>query len=636
MISYGTVPRNAEIFLVGYYGFRNTGDELILCSILNDLRKAVPGASFTVISHDPDQTAADHGVRTIHWSDPQAIVEATERASLVVVGGGGLFHDTLGFAPNLLFTKQNWGLGLYVGAALYGALSEKRVMLWGVGVGPLTSAAARDYTKAACLAADVVTVRDELSKTLLESAGVPSSKVTVTADSAFASEPRTRIGGASRKITTSKRSDEGPTVGVVVRQWDVGVSARHWERELGAALGGFAESEKARLVFLPFQTLDSEKENDLAVAKRIAARLGSRADVAVIEEHLTPGETEDVIAGCDLLIGMRLHSVVIAAQAGVPVVALSYDPKVSALMDRVGMSEFDFPVRKIESGGLVRLMTQAHRRKREIAASLRAAANGLAAEARKNVELACELLNSSHERKGFSQELLPIVACAINGQIAAAHQSDQQMRFKQVQVEELSALVTQQHADNEGLIEQVRQQREKVEELSALVTKQHADNEEVIAQLELRNAKVEELAALVSKQHADNEEVIAQLELRNAKVEELAALVSKQHADNEEVIAQLELKNAKVEELAACITKQHDDNEELIGQVRRQQEKIEELSLDARQHHVDNTELTSTLKLKEAEVAELREQLERLRSSSALSTTRRRKTRRLRSPQGPL
>ena len=167
MISYGTVPEKPEIFLVGYYGFRNTGDELILGSILNDLRKALPGASFTVISHDPDGTAASYGVRAIRWFDPQAIAAATERAQLVVVGGGGLFHDTLGFAPNLLFTNQNSGLGLYAGAALYGALAQKRVMLWGVGVGPLVSDLARDYAKAACWAADVITVRDELSKTLL-------------------------------------------------------------------------------------------------------------------------------------------------------------------------------------------------------------------------------------------------------------------------------------------------------------------------------------------------------------------------------------------------------------------------------------------------------------------------------------
>ena len=183
------MPEKTEIFLVGYYRFRNTGDELILGSILNDLRKALPGAAFTVISHDPDETAANHGVRAIRWFDPQAIAEATERAHLVVVGGGGLFHDTLGFVPNLLFTKQSWGLGLYAGAALYGSLAQKRVMLWGVGVGPLGSDLARDYTKAVCLAADVVSVRDDLSRDLLESAGVPTSKIMVTADCAFASQP---------------------------------------------------------------------------------------------------------------------------------------------------------------------------------------------------------------------------------------------------------------------------------------------------------------------------------------------------------------------------------------------------------------------------------------------------------------
>ncbi len=566
------MPEKTEIFLVGYYGFQNTGDELILGSILSDLRKALPGASFTVISHDPDQTAADHGVRAIRWSDPQAIAKATERANLVIVGGGGLFHDTLGFVPNLLFTKQSWGLALYVGVALYGALARKRVMLWGVGVGPLGSELAKEYAKAACLAADVVTVRDELSKTLLESTGVPSSKITVTADSAFASRPSVRKAGSRKKPATRKHPDKGPTVGVVVRQWDVGVSPSHWEGQLAEALDGFARSERGAVVFIPFQALESEKENDVAVAKRIAAKLSSQADVTVLEENLAPGKIQEVIAGCDLLVGMRLHSVVIAAQAGVPVVALSYDPKVSALMERVGMPEFDLPLRKLQSAGLRSLMARALQRKSDIAASLRAAGAELATQADKNVELARSLLRRPLERKGLPPELIPIVAEAIKGQVAAAKQLDEQLNLKEEQVEELSAPLAKQHADNKELIEQVKHQREKIEELSASVSKQHADKEELIEQMKQQREKVEELSACVSKQHADKEELIEQVRQQREKIEELSAFVSKQHAAKEELIEQVRQQREKIEELSACVGKQHADNEQMIGQLKQRQE----------------------------------------------------------------
>ena len=474
--------RGPKILVYGHYGNRNTGDEAILGAILEDLSTKLPEASVFVISQDVQHTRRQHKVRAIDRFDVLGILEEIEDADLVIVGGGGLFHDTWGFEPDRVLTTQlQGGFGAYVLPALCGALAQKRVMLWGVGVGPLVSDLAKNYAKAACLAADVVTVRDEPSKTLLESAGVPSSKITVTADSAFAYKPSMRGAGSLKKSAAPERSDGGPTVGVMVRQWGVGVSPRYWERQLAEALDKFVRSERGRLVFVPFQTLETEKENDVAVAERIAARLSSQADVRVVEEHLTPGEIKEVIAGCDLVVGMRLHAVVFAAQAGVPVVALSYDPKVSALMERVGIPEFDFPLRNIQSAGLPGLMTQALRRKPEIAASLRAASAELVRQAARNIELACELLKRPPEPKPLPPELVSVVASAIKGQLTAAKRSNEQLKFRKDQLDELSACVRKEHAHNEQLIGQLKQKQEQVEELSACVRKQHADNEQLIS-----------------------------------------------------------------------------------------------------------------------------------------------------------
>ena len=389
--------------------------------------------------------------------------------------------------------------------------------------------AARVYT---------VTVPGPKWKSWLKSAGVPSSKITVTADGAFASpECMRRAGSVEKLATTGKRFDGGPTVGVALRHWDVGVSPPHWERQLGEALDKFTESQRGRLVFIPFQTLDTEKENDVAVARRIASQLKSQADVTVLEERLTPAEIGEVIAGCDLVAGMRLHSVVLAVQAGVPVVALSYDAKVSALMERVGIPEFDISLRGLQSGALKELLIRALQQKRGISASLGAASEKLARKAGRNVALACELLQKPVKRKSLPPELVPIVARAIQGQIAAAKQMDQRMQSRQAQVEELSARAAEQHADNEALIEQAGHQREKVEELSACVDKQHADNEELVGQLEHKRVQVEELSACIRKQNADNEELIAQINRQREQVEELSARTTKQHADNEELIS---------------------------------------------------------------------------------------------------
>ena len=197
-----------KILVYGHYGNRNTGDEAILGAILTDLSAKLPEASVFVISHNVQRTRRQHKVRAIDRFDVHGILEEIEDTDLVIAGGGGLFHDTWGFEPDRVLTTQlQGGFGAYVLPALCGALAQKRVMLWGVGVGPLVSDLARNYAKAACLAADVVTVRDEPSKTLLESAGVPSSKITVTADSAFACKPSMRRAGSLKKSAAPERSD---------------------------------------------------------------------------------------------------------------------------------------------------------------------------------------------------------------------------------------------------------------------------------------------------------------------------------------------------------------------------------------------------------------------------------------------
>jgi polysaccharide pyruvyl transferase WcaK-like protein len=44
------------------------------------------------------------------------------------------------------------------------------------------------------------------------------------------------------------------------------------------------------------------------------------------------------VAGCDLMIGMRLHALIYAASQYVPMVGISYDPKIDQFLHRLGMT----------------------------------------------------------------------------------------------------------------------------------------------------------------------------------------------------------------------------------------------------------------------------------------------------------
>lgn len=55
----------------------------------------------------------------------------------------------------------------------------------------------------------------------------------------------------------------------------------------------------------------------------------------MLNEPLSVREVKDVLACCRVVIGVRLHALMLAAASGVPALAISYDPKVRAFWEPV-------------------------------------------------------------------------------------------------------------------------------------------------------------------------------------------------------------------------------------------------------------------------------------------------------------
>ncbi len=312
------------ITIVGYFGFENAGDEAILAGMLRNLRSESPGLRVRVISGDVPAVEREHGVEGISWQDLSAIGRAIQTSDLLLIGGGGLFHDYWGADPDTLLTAKHWGIAFYTSCALIAHLNRKPVMIYAVGVGPLISVHGKRLTRAACEIASKITVRDEGSKSLLLSIGVPSGKVEVTADPAFSIPHPTRIG----------RSGTRPVAGVCIRHWSFGVYPEFVEREIARALDDFIDETGGSVIFIPFQVLAGAIEDDVATAKRVLSKM-VQAERATVASTTGWRSAFQAIQTCDVVLGMRLHSVIFSALAGVPCVVLSYDPKVDAIAQQL-------------------------------------------------------------------------------------------------------------------------------------------------------------------------------------------------------------------------------------------------------------------------------------------------------------
>lgn len=342
----------------GYYGYRNTGDEAILSVLLAQLRTAFPGLNVQVISGTPEETAATHRVDAILWSDPLAIANAVAQADFVITGGGGIFHDYGGFQEYGLLTEGNWGLGFHVTAGLLANLFRKPHLIYAAGVGPLFSDQAKQFTRSLCLASSLVTVRDEASAGLLQTIGVPSSHVRTTADPAFLLPP-----ASSDRLAEILRDEGIPghhhRITVAIRHWDQGVDPGQWQAAVAGALSRIREMHHSQIVFLPFQQFPGQQEDDVAVARRVAARMTPPGGVFVLTGNYTPAEKAALIASSRLVLGMRLHSVIFALAAERPFVPLNYDRKVEETVRRAGKAHLGLPIDALSADLLVRKMEQA-------------------------------------------------------------------------------------------------------------------------------------------------------------------------------------------------------------------------------------------------------------------------------------
>ncbi len=334
--------RGSKIFVAGYYGFGNAGDEAVLAGLLADLRAARPELHVTIASGDPAATRAMHGVEAVERGDLPAVVEAIRSSDLVVLGGGGLLQDYWPVPLADALGPRSGGLPFYLAFPLLATLLGKPAVLCAVGAGPLSTDDGRALARAAVSVAAAATVRDRRSLDELAAAGVATAelaRVEVTADPAWSLEPALAAELAPLLDELALGADERP-LAVSLRPWTFAAESAGVEDAVAGALEAWLAERRQRALLLPF---DGE---DVAVLRSLTKRLGSRA--VLVERVLAPRQLAALLARCDGALVMRYHAALFfaagggAATGGAPV-ALAYDPKVEALLADLGQPRLALP-----------------------------------------------------------------------------------------------------------------------------------------------------------------------------------------------------------------------------------------------------------------------------------------------------
>jgi O-antigen biosynthesis protein len=382
-----------RIMIAGYYGFGNTGDEAILEAIIQELRELYAGIAMIVVSGDPSHTERNYPVQAIPWADVQRIKNEMALCDLVLLGGGGLFHDYWGFDPNAVLTSRHIGIAFYTSIALLSAILKKPLMLYAVGAGPLYSEMGKSFVSAIAEQARIVSVRDEESRDQLLSLGITNKSIHVTADPVY--NLRATPGGNSLK---NPEITGNPILGVTLRNWDFEIQPEIWELQIAQAIDAFLDLHSdGRAIFVPFQDVEEQLLDDVRISERVRGLMKNFERTTLYKSSHSTSEKAAILSECDLVMGMRLHSLILAIASSVPVVGLVYDPKVRYMMVQTGIEKYAIDLKKATSTALITLLEECYQNRDELAHSLHDASPLLAKRAHQTALLAGDLLEQTAE-----------------------------------------------------------------------------------------------------------------------------------------------------------------------------------------------------------------------------------------------
>lgn len=246
-------------------------------------------------------------------------LKAMRSSDLYVSGGGSLLQDTTSAAS----------IAYYLAMMLASKLLGTPYAIFANGVGPISRGWARGLTRMAVERASSVSVRDAGSLRLLEEIGVLRDDIMLTSDPVFGME-----GAGGEEVLREISRAAGADAAEYLRGSEGRIAAfslREWE---GLEEGIPAICEMAGMLkdagFMPLG-LAFQPDLDAEPLRRISAACAQGAPVISCDFH--PSITAGIFRMAAITVGMRLHSLIMSAAAGVPALGISYDPKVDSLFE---------------------------------------------------------------------------------------------------------------------------------------------------------------------------------------------------------------------------------------------------------------------------------------------------------------
>jgi len=374
-----------KIGITGSYGGLNLGDEAILQSIIEQLRREVPDVEISVFSRNAEDTKRRHKVERavpVRKLSRAEIVAEVESLDLLLFGGGGILYDA--------------DARIYLREVQVAKEHGVPVMLFAVGAGPLVEPTVQEAVREALEDVAAITVREKSAQQVLEAAGVHRD-VVVTADPALLLKPE----ALPRNVIKCEGLDgKRRLVGMSVRE--PGVAAPDLDPNvyhglLANAADFMADRFDADVIFVPME----HSVLDIQHSHAVIAKMLKPQHARVLNGEYSSGQILALMGRFHFAVGMRLHFLIFAALRNVPFVALPYAGKVAGFLEDLELPAP--PLNLVNPGRLCAHLDACWDARRSLKAQLAKSVPALQERSRQTIKIALEVLERTKKPNALAK-----------------------------------------------------------------------------------------------------------------------------------------------------------------------------------------------------------------------------------------
>jgi len=270
----------------------------------------------------------------------QKLINDYKNADLILFVGGGYLRTQKGITQslNLIMTLMMFQ---------FAKLMQAKKIVAPISFGPFAYKWQEEYAASVLQDLDLVSVREEYSHELLKKHKIKNL---------------IRSADTSMFINLKKQKKTNQFVlGFTIRKWLNEKEQIKFENIFINSIVSF--SNKVNLIVQPIIQVDAPEYGDLdaQLTKEISDKLkkeGLRVKEIIKIQDLKKSVT--IYGKINLLLGMRMHSNILAALQGTPFVAIGYEHKTQGISKDLGMEEYCIDIIEISEDKLVKKLVKAY------------------------------------------------------------------------------------------------------------------------------------------------------------------------------------------------------------------------------------------------------------------------------------